>query len=157
MANDMSAKPTRKIPVLNIIRCVVFVMLFVELFVLNLWLVPFYANLIVSAAILALLPLFYYLPNIRDVVEEQIFDCIHLRRQFVEYQSGMFGESWDRPYAEFRVHCQRFQFGLAQLYFIRLKHRVIGNSILKATFSKTIAEDTLNEIVDNSRLGFTRD
>ena len=152
----MPAKNTKKIRVLNLIRSIVFVMLFVEIFVLNIWLVPFYANVIVSAAILTLLPLFYYLPNIRDAIEDQVFDRINLRRQVVEYESGMFGEQWDRPYNEFRIHCQPLNFCLVKIYLIRLKHRVIGNSILKATFSKSAAESAIKNIVNNTQLGFTR-
>ena len=152
----MSPMPSKSIPVLNIIRSCAFVLLFAELFVLNLWLVPFYANMVVAFAILSLLPLIYFSDNIRNAIQNQVFDRINLRTQVVEYESGVFGDQWDRPYNEFRVHCQPINLGLAKIYLVRLKHRVIGNAILKATCSLATAEQCMKDIVDNSRLGFTR-
>ncbi len=152
----MPPKSTRRIPVLNVIRCAVFVLLYVQLFVLNLWLVPFFANLLVSIAILSTLPFIHYSASIRSSIERQVFDRINLGNQVVEYESGAFGDHWDRPYSEFRVHCQPMNLGFAKLYLIRLKHRVIGNSVLKATFNEATADQAVADIVNNSRLGFPR-
>ena len=116
----MTSQPKREFPVLNVIRCAVLFFIYVELFALALWLIPSRYNAVACGLIFVTLPIVCLIPAFRRLVGHQIFDRILLRSQVVEYGSGCLGESWERPYNEFRVHCLPLGIGSCKLYICLL-------------------------------------
>ena len=147
MSNTVDQK---EFNVLNPIRCIIFVLLYVEAFLLCTWLLPTYYNF---AGIMVLLfsLVAIYRSGLKTTIEDQVFDSIRIRKFGVEYCSGVFGESWQRPFNEFRVECQTHNW-IATSYHVKLKHQVLANLTLLFTFSKQLADDKVNSLLKQSPL-----
>ncbi|MEM9410030.1 MAG: hypothetical protein AAGA30_02885 [Planctomycetota bacterium] len=137
--------------VLNPIRCIVFALLYVEAFLICVCWLPMYLNYLGLGIVLTSL-LAIYKTSLRDKFEQQIFDSIRIKKFGVEYRSGVFGESWLRPFNEFRVHCNSQNGILLTAYQVRLKHQVLSNLTLLVTFSRDQAEQKVNALIKRTPL-----
>lgn len=153
----MSPDKRKVFDVQNYVRGSIFVLVFALVFTLTIWLVPFPFSLMVIGSTLLMLPLINFVDKINEAVSDQVFDRLTLRRFGVEYSAGTLGDSWDRPYNEFRVEFKKNNWLLLNHYRVRLKHRVLPNLILESTFSKHQAEQTVKALVKNSPLKLLKD
>ena len=143
--------PPREFEIANPVRRVVFVLTYVQLFLLANWLLPESVALSVAVVLLLSLVLIALVPSFRREAELQICDRIRLTKFGVEYDSGVFGDDWVRPYDEFRVDCQP-AFGPTKKYLVKLKHRVLANVTVGRAMRLEAAQQTVDQLVDNSDL-----
>jgi len=134
----------------NHIRSIVFALLYVEMFLIAIWLLPFHWSLVAISLLISTLMIIGCVPSLRKEVDRQLFDRIQLAQYGVQYLSGVFGESWMRPYNEFRVDCQK-KF-LSRKCFVKLKHRVLANLVIGKSMSVASASELVAELTQRKGL-----
>ena len=144
-----------ELSVVNPYRIFIFFLLFVELFLIQTWLIPSPWHLVAIAECLIALFVAVSIPRFRGYLEYQIFDRIRMTDHGVEYTSGIFGDSWLRPYNEFRIEVRKTGWRFPR-FRVWLKHRVLPNTVIQSTFDAVAAENTARNIVENSRLTMLR-
>ena len=130
----------------------IFVLMFVLAFVAAGLLIPYPYGLVAIGVILVGVALFHCVKSLNQTAHSQIFDRIKLRRFGVEYCAGTFGDSWSRPYNEFRVELVQQNWFAFNLYKVRLKHRVLPNLLVESTRSRDRANQTVSDLIKNSPL-----
>ncbi len=121
------------------------------MFLLANWLLPHPFSWSVSIILLLSLALIGIVPAIRKESERQLSDRIRLVKFGVEYDSGVFGENWLRPYDEFRVACVP-KLGLTKKYLVKLKHRVLANVTVGGSMRLEAAQQLVDQLVHKSGL-----
>lgn len=138
----------------NHIRSIVFTLFYVEMFLLTIWLLPFYWSLVAIGLLIGSLMTVGFVPSLREKLDRQLFDRIQLTRYGVKYLSGVFGESWMRPYNEFRVDFQKkFLFNRC---LVKLKHRVLANLVVGKSMSCEGAKQLASELTERTGLRILR-
>ena len=138
----------------NNTRSFVFVLLYVELFLITIWLLPHPSSLIAIGLLIGSLMIIGFVPSLRKAVDRQLFDRIKLAKHGVQYLSGAFGESWLRPYDEFRVDCQKKS--LSSRCFVKLRHRVLANLVIGKSMSVAAANKLVAELTERKGLRVLR-
>lgn len=141
--------------VVNPFRISILVLLIVEFFLIQTWLIPSPWQLVTIVGSLIAILVAISRPDFRRYLEFQIFDRIHLVDHGVVYASGMFGDSWLRPYNEFRVDVRKRGWLLPR-FQVWVNHRVLPNTVIQTTFDAGSADRTVCRIVANSRLKLLR-
>lgn len=142
--------------VFNVIRCAVFVLVYVELFLLPFCFSSFVVRIVWFSLAMSSLALIAWCSDVYQTINAQVFDRIRLAKFGVEYRSGLFGDNWLRPYNEFRVDCHAVQLFVKTWYRVRVKHRVIPDLLIVATTNRQTAEQHLQQLTQNSRLRIDR-
>lgn len=150
LACYMNINQKTEFPVRNIVRSAVFGLLYVEMFLLAVWLLPFELGLVAIGLLILSLMVIGFTPTLRSTFERQLFDRVRMARYGVEYISGVFGESWLRPYNEFRVDCQKKP--LTRRYLVKLRHRVLANLVVGKSMRATAAKQLVSELTAQTGL-----
>ncbi len=145
-------RPKTEFLVQNHVRAIILILLFAVAFLVSVWLIPFPFSWLAILALIATLPMVHQSNSLNQLVHEQIFDRIQMQQFGVEYKSGVFGESWLRPYNEFRIESKESRWLLMRYHVVRLKHRVLPNLLLTSTRSKADSEQLVFDLTNNSRL-----